>query len=77
MGQYLLSVHAAEGEAHEQSRPPEEMQKFMERVLQRGYRFLKHFRQRTTQSHSLRKDIEQIRETSYEHQRQPRRSIRA
>ena len=32
MGQYLLSVHAAEGEAHEQSRPPEEMQKFMERV---------------------------------------------
>ena len=51
-------------------------QKFMERVLQRGHRFLKHFRQRITQSHSLRKGIKQIRETSYEHQRQPRRSIR-
>ena len=57
--------------------PRVRQQKFMERVLQRGHRFLKHFRQRITQSHSLRKGIEQTSETSYEHQRQPRRSIRA
>ena len=50
-------------------------QKFIQRVLDRGHRFLKHFRQRITQSHSLRKGIEQIRKTSYEHQRQPRRGI--
>ena len=56
--------------------PRVRQQKFMERVLQRGHRFLKHFRQRITQSHSLRKSIKQIRETSYEHQRQPRHSIR-
>jgi ATP-dependent exoDNAse (exonuclease V) alpha subunit len=49
--------------------------KFIQRVLQRGHRFLKHFRQRITQSHSLRKAIEQIRKTSYEHHRQSRRSI--
>ena len=49
--------------------------KFIQSVLQRGHRFLKHFRQRITQSYSLRKGIEQIRETSYEHQRQSRRSI--
>jgi len=56
--------------------PRVRQQKLMDRVLQRGYRFLKHFRQRITQSHSFRKGIKQIRETSYEHQRQPRRSIR-
>jgi hypothetical protein len=50
-------------------------QKFIQRVLERGHRFLKHFRQRITQSHSLRKGIEHIRETSYEHQLQSRRSI--
>ena len=50
-------------------------QKFIQSVLQRGHRFLKQFRQRITQSHSLRKGIEQIRKTSYEHQRQSRRSI--
>ncbi len=51
-------------------------QNFIRRVMQRGHRFLKHFRQRMTQSHSLRKGIEQIRESSYEHQHNPRRSIR-
>lgn len=50
--------------------------KFIQRVLQRGHRFLKHFRQRTTPSHSLRKGIEPSRESSYEPQRQSRRSIR-
>ncbi len=50
--------------------------KFIQRILQRGHRFLKHFRQRVAQSHSLRKDIEHTHETSYEHLRQPRRSIR-
>jgi len=49
-------------------------QNFIRRVLQRGHRFLKHFRQRMTQSHSFRKGIEQIRESSYEHQHKPRRS---
>jgi conjugative relaxase-like TrwC/TraI family protein len=50
-------------------------QKFILCVLQRGHRFLKHFRQRIAQSHSLRKGIGQIHESSYEHQRQPRRGI--
>jgi ATP-dependent exoDNAse (exonuclease V) alpha subunit len=50
--------------------------KFIQHVLERGHRFLKHFRQRVTQSHSLRKGIEHIRETSYEHQRQSRSSLR-
>lgn len=50
--------------------------KFIQQILQRGHRFLKHFHQRITQSHSLRKSIEQIHGPSYEHQRQPRRSIR-
>jgi hypothetical protein len=44
--------------------------------LRRGHRFLNQFRQRITQSHSLRQGHEQIRETSYEHQHQSRRSIR-
>jgi len=51
-------------------------QKFIQRILQRGHRFLKHFRQRMTQSRSFRKGIQQIRESSYEHQHKPRRSIR-
>ena len=50
--------------------------KFIQRVLQRGHRFLKNFRQRIAQSHSLRKGIEQIHESSYDYQRQPRRSLR-
>jgi hypothetical protein len=45
--------------------------KFIQSVLQRGHRFLKQFRQRISQ----RRDIEQIRKPSYEHQRQSRRSI--
>ncbi len=55
---------------------PHVRQKFIQRVMERGHRFLKHFRQRITQSHSFRKSIEQIRESSYEHQHKPRRSIR-
>jgi ATP-dependent exoDNAse (exonuclease V) alpha subunit len=51
-------------------------QRFILRVLQRGHRFLKHFRQRIAASRSLRQGHEQIRETSYEHQSQSRRSIR-
>ena len=50
-------------------------QKFILRVMERGQRFLKQFRQRMMQSHSPRKRIEQIREISYEHQHQPRRGI--
>ncbi len=49
---------------------------FLRRILQRGYRFLKQFRRRIAPSHSLRQVREQIRETSYEHQSQSRRSIR-
>ena len=41
-------------------------QKFIQSVLQRGNRFLKHFRQRITQSLSPRKSIKQIQ--TYEHQ---------
>jgi AAA domain-containing protein/RNA helicase len=51
--------------------------KFIQSVLQRGNRFLKQFRQRITQSLSLRKGIEQPHEPSYEHQRQSPRSISA
>lgn len=51
-------------------------QKFIQRVLQRGHHFLKQFRQRITQFHSLGEGIEQIRELSYEHEHRPRRSIR-
>jgi hypothetical protein len=47
---------------------------FIRRILQRGHRFLKHFRQRIAQSRSLRKGIEQIHESAYKHQ--SRRSIR-
>ncbi len=51
-------------------------QKFILRVMQRGFRFLKHFRQCIAPARSLRQGREQIRETSYEHQSQSRRSIR-
>jgi len=33
MSQYLLSVHSVEGEVPEESRTPEEMQTFMERIF--------------------------------------------
>ncbi len=49
---------------------------FIQRILQRGHRFLKHFRQRIAPPHSLRPGHEPFRETSYEHQHQSRRSIR-
>jgi ATP-dependent exoDNAse (exonuclease V) alpha subunit len=44
-------------------------------VMERGHRFMKQFRQRLTQSLSLHRRIEQIREISYERQHQPRRGI--
>jgi hypothetical protein len=68
-------THSSERLAAVEVIPHSSRQKFIQRILQRGHRFLKDFRQRITQSHSLRKGIEQIRETSYEHQRQSRRSI--
>jgi hypothetical protein len=43
--------------------------------LQRGYRFLKQFRQNISRPRSFRQGIEQIHEPSYEHQRQSRRHI--
>jgi hypothetical protein len=49
--------------------------KFIQRVLQRGHRFLKKFRQNISRPRSLRQGIEQIHEPSYEHQRQSRRHI--
>jgi conjugative relaxase-like TrwC/TraI family protein len=69
-------THSSERLAAVEVIPRVGRQKFIQRVLQRGRRFLKHFRQRITQSHSLRKGIEQIHEPSYEHQHQSRRSIR-
>jgi hypothetical protein len=44
--------------------------------MQRGHRYLKHFRQHIAQSRLLRHGSEQIHETSYELQHQSRRSIR-
>ncbi|MGD0251531.1 MAG: MobF family relaxase [Verrucomicrobiota bacterium] len=49
--------------------------KFIQRVLQRGHRFLKKFRQNISRPRSLRQGIEQIHEPSYEYQRQSRRHI--
>src|SRR5437667_576083 len=69
-------THSSERLAAVEVVPDVHRQKFIQRVLQRGYRFLKHFHQRMTQSHSFRKSIKQIRESSYEHQHKPRRSIR-
>ena len=69
-------THSSERLAAVEVIPRIDRQKFIQRILQRGHRFLKHFRQRIAQSHSLRKGIEQIHETSYEHQRQSRRGIR-
>jgi conjugative relaxase-like TrwC/TraI family protein len=51
--------------------PPVHHRKFILNVLQRGHRFLKQFRQRLSQ----RRDIGQIHEPAYEHQRQSHRSI--
>ena len=42
--------------------------KFIQRVLQRGHRFLKHFRHRITQSISSRIGTKQIHKPHYEHQ---------
>jgi conjugative relaxase-like TrwC/TraI family protein len=60
-------THSSERLAAVEVIPRIDRQKFIQRVLQRGHRFLKHFRLRITQAHSLRKNIEQIRETPYEH----------
>ncbi|HTX21159.1 MAG TPA: MobF family relaxase [Candidatus Aquilonibacter sp.] len=49
---------------------------FIQNILQRGNRFIKQFRQRVAQSLSLRRNIQQIHESSYEHQSQSRRGIR-
>lgn len=67
-------VHSSERLAAIEAVPPMRQQDFIRRILWRGHRFLKHFRQRITQSHSLRKGIGQIHESAYEHQ--SRRSIR-
>jgi hypothetical protein len=45
--------------------------KFIQSILKRGHRFLKQFRQQLSQG----KGIKQIREPSYEQQRQSQRSI--
>jgi len=68
-------THSSERLAAVEVLPNFSRQKFILRVMQRGQRFLKQFRQRMTQSISPRKRIEQIRKISYEHLHQPRRSI--
>ena len=68
-------THSSERLAAVEVVPHVSRQKFILRVMERGQRFLKQFRQRMTQSLSPRKRIEQIREISYEHQHQPRRGI--
>jgi conjugative relaxase-like TrwC/TraI family protein len=42
-------------------------QKFIQSILQRGHRFLKHFRQRVAQSLSPEKNVRQIQPPRYEH----------
>jgi conjugative relaxase-like TrwC/TraI family protein len=68
-------THSSERLAAVEVFPHFSRQKFILRVMERGQRFLKQFRQRMTQSLSHRKRIEQIRKVSYEHHQQPRRSI--
>jgi len=68
-------THSSERLAAVEVVPNVSRQKFILRVMERGQRFLKQFRQRITQSHSPRKRIEQTRKISYEHKPQPRRSI--
>jgi len=51
---------------------PVHRRKFILRVMQRGHRFLKQFRQRL----SLRRETRQTHETAYEQQRQSHRSLR-
>lgn len=69
-------THSSERLAAVEVVPRIHRQDFIRRILQRGHRFLKQFRQRIAPTHSLRQDREKIRETSYEHQQQSRRSIR-
>jgi len=68
-------THSSERLAAVEVVPRFSRQKFILRVMERGQRFLKQFRQRITQSHSPRKRIEQARKIAYEHNPQPRRSI--
>jgi len=70
-----LVTHSSERLAAVEVIPHFSRQKFILRVMERGQRFLKQFRQRMTQSLSPRKRVEHIRKISYEHQPQPRRSI--
>jgi ATP-dependent exoDNAse (exonuclease V) alpha subunit len=55
--------------------PHVDRQKFIQNILQRGNRFIKQFRQRVAQSLSLHKNIQQIHESSHEHQHPSRRGI--
>jgi len=68
-------THSSERLAAVEVVPHVSRRKFILRVMERGQRFLKQFRQRMTQSLSPRKRVEHIRKISYEHQPQPRRSI--
>jgi hypothetical protein len=68
-------THSSERLAAVEVVPHFSRQKFILRVMERGHRFLKQFRQRMAQSISPRKRIEQTRKISYEHKSQPRRSI--
>ena len=69
-------THSSERLAAVEVVPHFSRQKFILRVMQRGQRFLKQFRQRITQSLPPHKRIEQTRKISYEHQQQPRQGIR-
>jgi len=76
----LLRSHVAHSSARiaaVEAVPGIQSRKFTQRIMQRGYRFLKHFRQRMAQTQSIlpRKKYEQQHEPSYESKRQPRRSI--
>lgn len=76
----LLRSHVAHSSARiaaVEAVPGVQNREFIQRVMQRGYRFLKHFRQcmARTQSVLSHKKYEQRHEPAYESKRQPRRSI--
>ena len=77
----LLRSHVAHSSARiaaVEAVPGIQSRKFTQRIMQRGYRFLKHFRQRITQRQSIlqRTNNEQFYESTYESKRQSHGGIR-
>jgi ATP-dependent exoDNAse (exonuclease V) alpha subunit len=69
-------THSSERLAAVEVVPRINRMKFIQRVLQRGHRFLRTFRQRITQSPSLRNGIKQNHKPAYEQRISSRRGVR-